>query len=394
MNSFEGVLMRRPALTSDSVQKYLPPIAAISLLLFLLGLALHSAWSLAENRHALEQAKLSMRVSQNYDEAEKATVTAQLAATKFLIAPNRNDREAFDQAILRALEALRFVRDNGTPHDRHVVDTLFAQHLQGIDAAHNLFDSVEQGIPPESNDESSLVGEITALLRQESALTRQSADEVLSKYGEFQNRQNAFSLAVFATGVPLVLLLLFMARHYERVFMKAQMELLRDASLKDSLTGLGNHGAFFDKLEELCLKARNDNTPLILAIMDFDLFKLINDRTGHSKGDQLLKDFAQLLQQNLRDPLLTFRIGGDEFAAIVPGETLAQATVRFEQLRLEASTRLAPLTISIGMADFAIEPANYLALRERADEALYRAKDNGGNFIFSRLNPEGILNRL
>lgn len=151
---------------------------------------------------------------------------------------------------------------------------------------------------------------------------------------------------------------------------------LREQALRDPLTGLLNRRALEQRAAE--------GTPQVLVLMDLDHFKRINDRHGHAVGDAVLRDFSARLQRNLRADDALYRIGGEEFALLLPQADLAQAQRRVQALReLLARQRLGglaePVTFSAGLAAGGVphEPlAQWLA---RADQALYRAKQGGRN---------------
>jgi len=162
---------------------------------------------------------------------------------------------------------------------------------------------------------------------------------------------------------------------------------LRSHMVRDSLTGLLNHSSILDRLEPELARASRAEQPLSYAMLDLDLFKNVNDSFGHSAGDRVLRSLARMLQQRLRKTDLIGRYGGEEFAIIMPGASLSQATAILDDIREgfsalefvfgETHTRL---TFSAGIAEFPrfSEPER---LAEAADEALYRAKREGRNRI-------------
>ena len=114
----------------------------------------------------------------------------------------------------------------------------------------------------------------------------------------------------------------------------------RTNALVDSLTGLGNHRAFQESLDRLLEQCHQTGVPLALILIDLDDFKLVNDSAGHSVGDELLAEFGQILTSVLRRGDQAFRVGGDEFALILPRTDSgnAEAVAR----RLLATTTVTP----------------------------------------------------
>lgn len=159
----------------------------------------------------------------------------------------------------------------------------------------------------------------------------------------------------------------------------AQEELARI----DPLTGLLNRRAFLERVAMERLRVDRQPGPLSLAILDLDHFKMVNDRFGHQVGDQALRDFGAALVRALRATDLLARIGGEEFAVLLPGTDGPQALDAAERVRAEVETIELPvgrLTTSIGVAVWdGAEPFDLWY--QRADEALYRAKANGRNRV-------------
>ena len=156
----------------------------------------------------------------------------------------------------------------------------------------------------------------------------------------------------------------------------------------DQLTDLPNRRALETALERALAGARRGNASALLFI-DADHFKAVNDTLGHSAGDRLLVSLARVLQGGLRDGDVLARVGGDEFAALLPGADLALAEAVAERLRWSVAIapfvverRSFPLTLSIGYAaiDGQASPREALAA---ADAAMYRAKQSGRNRVAS-----------
>ncbi len=163
-----------------------------------------------------------------------------------------------------------------------------------------------------------------------------------------------------------------------------------DKALRDPLTGLGNR-RFFDQEIDLAL---GDAEALCLLMCDLDRFKAINDKFGHAVGDMVLKQFADILSEAARRDDFAARIGGEEFALVMPGISSIEAARLAEQIRrqleakkwmLGSGTPLGVVTASFGVArrragDVASD------LFKRADAALYRAKSDGRNRVFADLD--------
>ena len=160
---------------------------------------------------------------------------------------------------------------------------------------------------------------------------------------------------------------------------------------RDPLTGLGNRRHLDRQAAELLPALQLGGRPLVLAQIDVDHFKQVNDRHGHAAGDLVLVALAQILRENTRAGDVLVRHGGEEFIVVLPGTPLAHAVDVCERLRerVEAHRCLLPdgtplaVTISIGIA--AAPPYAVDALVQQADAALYAAKRGGRNQL--RLAP-------
>jgi len=164
----------------------------------------------------------------------------------------------------------------------------------------------------------------------------------------------------------------------------------RQLSLKDGLTQLFNRRHFDEVGEIKTANARRNSSPLHLLVIDIDKFKEFNDTYGHPEGDAALLSVALLLKKTFRRPTdLIFRIGGEEFAVITEGDDSKKLNLYTQALHSNIAREAIPhtsscvttyLTVSIGMANLDATANNTFAdLYNRADKALYHAKQSGRN---------------
>ena len=167
-----------------------------------------------------------------------------------------------------------------------------------------------------------------------------------------------------------------------------QRDALERLSRTDSLTGLGNRHQFNDLFPLMLANAKRQGSPLALVLMDIDLFKRVNDQHGHLTGDACLEVFAERMRQVFRrDNDILLRMGGEEFAVLMPGTDLEHAQQMAEQFRaciadspLQAREHSLNLTTSLGVGTF--EPTrdnSSEAFFQRVDSALFQAKADGRN---------------
>jgi diguanylate cyclase (GGDEF)-like protein len=148
----------------------------------------------------------------------------------------------------------------------------------------------------------------------------------------------------------------------------------------DALTGLHNRRYFHETLARECARAHRYNRRLALIVFDVDDFKEVNDKVGHLGGDGVLSEAAQRVREVIRSADIPCRVGGDEFAVILPESGIDQAEHLYGRLNASISGRplgqAGRLHISAGVAELRAEDDS-ISFFERADEALYRAKDAG-----------------
>lgn len=145
----------------------------------------------------------------------------------------------------------------------------------------------------------------------------------------------------------------------------------------DGLTGLSNRRAFDEQLRAQLARAQRRDTSLGLILIDLDHFKNINDRYGHPVGDQVLKEFATVLMSSVRETNLVSRVGGEEFALLLPGLAVDEALEVAQQVRAQTSAARLLTTGSAGVAVFPHDGTNATELLRAADWALYAAKRAG-----------------
>ncbi|GEM_PF-2429067 len=152
----------------------------------------------------------------------------------------------------------------------------------------------------------------------------------------------------------------------------------------DSLTGLNNRRYFDDQLEVELERAKKKEQALSILFIDVDNFKAVNDRLGHPIGDQVLRDVAAKMKENLRRVDLITRFGGEEFAVILPGSDKGQAASIAERIRKAVEDGIflgQKLTISCGVASFPAHATDSASLVLLADRAMYCAKATSKNKV-------------
>ena len=194
--------------------------------------------------------------------------------------------------------------------------------------------------------------------------------------------------AAFA-GLLLTGLLLFRPMVAEVVRDREHLESLNRSletqASTDKLTGAYNRRTWDVEIRREFSKARRQGSRLCMVMMDLDLFKGVNDEHGHQRGDEVLREFAERIRRAVRESDTLYRLGGEEFAVLLPGTDIEQGRQTAEKLRLGvAAAALSGLAItaSFGVAETDGDESPD-ELYRRADQALYAAKENGRNRVES-----------
>lgn len=177
---------------------------------------------------------------------------------------------------------------------------------------------------------------------------------------------------------------------FHDITLRKQLELeLERRAQTDALTGLSNRRHFYELAESELSRSRRYSAPMAVLMLDLDYFKLINDTHGHHAGDEVLKSFSQTCLETLREIDVVARIGGEEFAVLMPETSAEQGLEVAERLRLalaesevvvERGERLR-FTVSIGATCLCAGDKNIDEVLKRADDALYQAKHAGRNTV-------------
>jgi diguanylate cyclase len=224
--------------------------------------------------------------------------------------------------------------------------------------------------------------------------SRRIGETIGASYGTFQIHWDELGFRLFivtiVTGLTMVI-----TRQREEM-----RELAEARSVTDSLTGLGNRRALDARLAEEVVRAERIGYPLTVLLADVDHFKSYNDTYGHRVGDEILRVIGRVLQtQGLRQGSdHAYRYGGEEFLVLLPGLGADDALEVAERLRVSirhetSAIRLPrgpqPVTVSVGLAVFPTDGGNAEEVVQRADIALYRAKEKRDRAV--AYTPEGTV---
>ncbi|WP_265821427.1 GGDEF domain-containing protein [Geovibrio ferrireducens] len=163
-----------------------------------------------------------------------------------------------------------------------------------------------------------------------------------------------------------------------------QNEFLEQMAKKDGLTLLYNHSYFKDRLKSEFDKSKRYGNRFTVALLDLDFFKKVNDSYGHPKGDEVLRAFAVIIGENIRETDIAARYGGEEFAIVFPETDTAHAVIALERIKqglkeivFESETGCFKITFSAGVTEFDQKFSHSEEMIQNADKALYISKRDG-----------------
>ncbi len=161
---------------------------------------------------------------------------------------------------------------------------------------------------------------------------------------------------------------------------------LQQISRIDGLTGVFNRRYWEEKFALEHKRISRNQVPASVIMLDIDHFKAVNDNHGHPAGDHIIKTLAKVIKSSIRETDLAGRYGGEEFVILLPDTNAENARVVAERIRMECEAlrptyeeTVIPFTVSLGIAQCANEYKEHMVWLEKADQALYRAKEGGRN---------------
>ena len=173
------------------------------------------------------------------------------------------------------------------------------------------------------------------------------------------------------------------ARIATHITLKQQSDALRNLAMRDQLTGLYNRHFLIDVAAKRISQAHRHNQPLCLLMVDIDHFKMVNDEHGHSVGDAVLRDVASIFLQQSRNEDVVARFGGEEFVFLLDAcdrEAGANKAEAVRKILQDSHVQSLSITASFGLAQLA-SGEGFIDLFNRADEAVYEAKNKGRNRV-------------
>jgi len=204
-------------------------------------------------------------------------------------------------------------------------------------------------------------------------------DRNLGVFSVYRRRKKEFSR------FEVALAEIFASQASLAIMNRTYLDQFHRAAITEELTGFYNRGYFYQRLEEEINRAERTDLPLSLLVIDFDHLKIINDSYGHLTGDKALKEISKIIRACIRKVDIPARYGGDELVIILPETDSISAFKVAERIRKKVANtpfrNNTRLTVSIGIATYPKDTTQSQTLFERADQAMYQAKQKGANRV-------------
>lgn len=364
------------------------------LFLALCALLFTSVWSYQaflkierENARILNEA---IPISTEAAELFPALLNLELVVRSYILSPNEVDLAQYDRTIDRLDQTVKRLNqlDENHPIMRKLVRT---EAIPRIETAIRFYDAqlalVRNGDQAAAEAKRYQGMQYIETFRPIDARLRTDVNRIIA---EATNRsEQASSAAKWVIVVVASIAVLVLIAFIQTFRMERSKQALIHRSLHDALTGIPNRRAFDERLEQLLEEAKQHQTPLSLILIDVDAFKSYNDTYGHLKGDECLKEVARVLKRQVRHGQVA-RYGGEEFTVLLPrgAEETRRIAERIRQDILDLNIvheRYEPLCrVSVSLGLTSLVPGAETTEKEvidQADQALYRAKENGRNQI-------------
>jgi diguanylate cyclase (GGDEF)-like protein len=376
--------------------RHISRVASIGLGLVFVALISCTLWATARIQRAADNASAAVLLSDRY-----ASVTRELDDQAGVVREHLNDIQGgtWEEEQADAADTRRTLDE--IAHSKNLGDREVARETRALLAAYmETLRKVYHAADTGSSSYAAILEHASAepqFAATQAAVATRAADQhavalaALADLGATQRVNvravvGATILGLLQLGV-CALILAGYARKVEHA-RRAEIDALEQASLTDNLTGLGNHRAFQEELDTQAARVDRTGCLLSLAVIDIDEFKTGNDRGGHLHGDKVLAALGRLLS-GLRKGDRTFRVGGDEFAVVLPDTDSGKAAIVMERLREAAPAHMFGATLSIGIASTSSRTGiDAITLRALADAALYAGKQSGRNTVMTYADAE------
>ncbi|HZA80791.1 MAG TPA: EAL domain-containing protein [Actinomycetes bacterium] len=360
-------------------------LATVGLAVVLVLLAGFSLWASTQTRAAARHVDRDSAEQQGWQTARLELAEAQAAQHSYVRQQRPQSRADITRANIGLRISLRRIEQHADPEDAAFARQVAGNHQRYVTATSRLLAAVAAGDEAEASaiearEVEPAFAEVAERLADGARDEQEQVTQSLAALQELGETLVVAVPVVFAAGLGLLVgcwaLLVGYQRHIEH------------QALSDALTGLPNRALLHDRTGQAIRLADREMVPSALLLIDLDRFKEVNDTLGHHYGDQLLVQVGQRLRAGLRQVDTVARLGGDEFAVLLPRIETREGAVtvaRKLQAVLEEPFPLDGLTIdveaSIGVALYPDHASDPEGLLQRADIAMYTAKETHAGFV-------------
>jgi diguanylate cyclase (GGDEF)-like protein/PAS domain S-box-containing protein len=369
-------------------------LAGFGVVAILLGVSGFAVWSSHLTAAAAHGATTANQLSDDYARADSAVAAEESLERKYRLEPGSANRANYDAAATSFVTALTAINANGDADMHALVAKLTVQQASYLASIKRMFAAVDAGdtatvLKIDSGEVDPAFGAIETEVATQAAAEHTIALNQLRHLQRIETLTSKLTPAVFGLGLLLAGLLASVTRVYRRVLLVERARAV-EHSLHDPLTGLPNRGLLAERFERALRAATQNGTTIALLLIDLDRFKEVNDTFGHKYGDQLLRQIGHRFAAVVREDDTVARIGGDEFAILVPNVTVAVATGIARSLlhalgpSFEVEGVDLEVDASIGVVVSGEHGADAETLLQHADVAMYVAKRrNIGVFAYN-----------
>jgi diguanylate cyclase (GGDEF)-like protein len=347
--------------------------------------ALESASATTRTSHL---AAVADDVNESFRAARYALASEESANREYRLEPGKAVAAAHRSSADSFVSSMQQVHALGDSTDRTIADDVLRAHklyLIGTSKMYAAVDRHETGraLALDHLAVDPLYARIDVSIKQRADTHEALAEAALSRLSEAQRQIVSTTVLLSALGLLSLGIFLVVLLTYQRRLTtthQAKVDKLESEALNDNLTGIGNHRAYQEDLAREVSRAHRYGETLALALLDIDDFKVVNDRNGHLHGDSVLIKLAALFS-SLKAEDRAYRIGGDEFAVILPHTSNNTVAEAMQRLRADVQSHLFGCTVSIGLACLTGVECSAVTLQAQAEAAIYAGKRAGRNRV-------------
>jgi diguanylate cyclase (GGDEF)-like protein len=366
---------------------FLERCASLGLAAVLVASGAFGIVSARSTTEALASARLASTLNDDYETARYDVAAEESLARQYRLAPSPVVRAQDARAAMGLQQALSEAAALADPAERDEVAAILRSHQRYVKSSHAIFAAVDARRPAlVARLDRAIEPTFASVQSRVLTLSERQQDTMATIVDQLHATQASaigMSLALSAASLLFFVAYFGVMRIYKRQLAESHESEIRQlaaAAMLDHLTGIGNYRAYKAELSREAARARRHGETIALALLDVDEMKQLNDQHGHQHGDWVLETVGTLLRQ-MRNTDRPFRIGGDEFAVLLPNTSQFDAKLLMERFCSSAEERLLGGTLSIGVAALSGESCDPEVLQGEADAALYAAKRAGRNTI-------------